>query len=74
MKKELKKYREILVLGSQQPSDFWKEEGGDDKQVKSAREAFLEISQIFLRRMKQVELAEYLQSGKNPWHRSGQTF
>lgn len=74
MKKELKKYREILYLGSQRPSDVWKEEGGDDKQVKSAGEAFLEISQIFLRRMKYAELAEYLQSGKNLWHRSGQTF
>lgn len=64
MKKELKKYRKILDFGSQHGSGVWKEEDCDEEQMGSAGDAFLEISQIFLRRMKQAELAEYLQSGK----------
>lgn len=63
MKKELNKYREILDFGSQHGSDVWKEDC-DEEQMGSAGDAFLEISQIFLRRMKQAELAEYLLSGK----------
>lgn len=67
MKKELKKYRKILDFGSQHGSGVWKEEDCDQEQMGSAGDAFLEISQIFLRRMKQAELAEYLQSGKFLW-------
>lgn len=74
MKRQLKKYREMLNLGSQSCSDVWEEEGSDEEQSSSAGEAFLEILQIFLRRMEQVELAEYLQSGKNPWHVLDHTF
>lgn len=66
MKKELKKYREILDIGSQHGSDVWKQDC-DEEQMGSAGDSFLEISQIFLRRMKQAELAEYLQSGKILW-------
>lgn len=67
MKKELKKYRKILDFGSQHGSDVWKEEDCDEEEMGGAGDAFLEISQIFLRRMKQAELAEYLQSGKFLW-------
>lgn len=64
MKKELKKYRRILDFGSEHSLDIGKEEDCDEEQMRSAGDAFLEISQFFLRRMKQAELAEDLQSGK----------
>lgn len=74
MKNELKKYRKKLNSDFQQCSEDGEEEGEDDQeQVRSAGQAFLEIAQNFLRRMKQAELAECLQSGKNVGHVSEHT-
>ncbi|XP_056225514.1 NLR family CARD domain-containing protein 3-like [Seriola aureovittata] len=59
MKTELKKFQKVLspdypeCLGSQ---------NGDEEEQRGAREAFLEITLHFLRRMKQDDLAESLQS------------
>ena len=39
-------------------------DGEDEEQRKSSREAFLKITQHFLRRMMQAELADRLQSSK----------
>lgn len=69
MKNELKKYRKKLNSDFQPCSEGGEEEGDDDQeQVRSTSQAFLEIAQNFLRRMKQAELAECLQSGKNVGH------
>lgn len=74
MKNELKKYRKKLNSDFQQCSEDGEEEGDDDQeQMRSAGKAFLEIVQNFLRRMKQAELAECLQSGKNVGHVPGHT-
>ncbi|XP_027133580.1 NLR family CARD domain-containing protein 3 [Larimichthys crocea] len=67
VKNELKKIQKILCseypgcLESQMEDE---EELGDEevKQRKSSREAFLKITQHFLRRMNQEELADHLQS------------
>lgn len=73
VKNELKKIQKILCseypgcLESQMEDE---EELGDEevKQRKSSREAFLKITQHFLRRMNQEELADHLQSSKRIQH------
>ncbi|XP_041863393.1 NLR family CARD domain-containing protein 3-like [Melanotaenia boesemani] len=59
MKKELKKIQKLLSPDYPECSVL---EGEDEEQRKSSREALVKITVDFLRRMKQEELAERLQS------------
>lgn len=61
MKNELKKFQR--VLRSDYP-ECLESHGENEEQRTSSREAFLKITLDFLRRMKQEELAECLQSSK----------
>ena len=69
MKNELKRFQRVLSSDYPECSESQCEDeevldGEDDKQMRSSREAFLKITQHFLRRMKQEELADCLQSSK----------
>ncbi|XP_041855209.1 uncharacterized protein LOC121648844 [Melanotaenia boesemani] len=59
MKKELKKFQKLLSLDYPECSVL---EGEDEEPRKSSREALVKITVDFLRRLKQEELAERLQS------------
>ncbi|XP_036980776.1 NLR family CARD domain-containing protein 3-like isoform X2 [Acanthopagrus latus] len=66
-KNELKKIQKALCSDYPECLDSWREDeevldGEDEDQRKSSREAFLKITQHFLRRMMQAELADRLQS------------
>ncbi|XP_041645445.1 protein NLRC3-like isoform X2 [Cheilinus undulatus] len=56
VKDELKEMQKVL-----EESDFTKRQRGDDEALTNSKEAVLKIAQNFLRRMKQEELADYLQ-------------
>ncbi|KAM3613452.1 uncharacterized protein V6R79_026313 [Siganus canaliculatus] len=58
VRKELKKMHKLLSPDESQRED----EEADDEEQRSSREAFLKITLHFLRRMKQEELADCLQS------------
>ncbi|KAM3620353.1 uncharacterized protein V6R79_021986 [Siganus canaliculatus] len=58
VRKELKKMHKLLSPDESQRED----EGVDDEEQRSSREAFVKITLHFLRRMKQEELADCLQS------------
>ncbi|CAJ1077777.1 protein NLRC3-like [Xyrichtys novacula] len=62
VKKELKKIRRALSSDHPEFVDSQKED--EDKEQRKSREAFLKITQHFLRKMKQEELADCLQSSK----------
>ncbi|XP_035984166.1 NACHT, LRR and PYD domains-containing protein 3 [Fundulus heteroclitus] len=67
VKKELKKIQKVLSPVFPECSESrWEDEevleGEDEEQRRSSREAFVKITLNFLRRMKQEELAERLQS------------
>ncbi|KAM8755116.1 protein NLRC3-like isoform 2-T3 [Acanthopagrus schlegelii] len=67
VKNELKRFQRVLSSDYPECSESQCEDeevldGEDDKQMRSSREAFLKITQHFLRRMKQEELADCLQS------------
>ena len=62
VKKELKKFQKIL--SPDYPESSENQEEGEDEEQKSIREALVKITVKFLRRMKQEELAERLQSSK----------
>ncbi|MEQ2186037.1 hypothetical protein GOODEAATRI_024572, partial [Goodea atripinnis] len=64
MKNELNKIKKVLSLECLQSQKDVEEvlEGEDKEQRRSSREAFLKITLNFLRRMKQEELADCLQS------------
>ena len=69
MKKELKKIQKVLSPDYPECSESQREdeevlEGEDEEQRRSSREAFVKITLHFLRRMKQEELADRLQSSK----------
>ncbi|KAM3600261.1 uncharacterized protein V6R79_020241 [Siganus canaliculatus] len=61
VRKELKKMHKLLSPDESQRED----EEADDEEQKSSREAFVKITLHFLRRMKQEELADCLQSSKS---------
>ena len=69
MKNELKKIKKVLssdypeCLESQE-EDTEVMDGEEEEKKRSSREAFLKITLTFLRRMKQEELADRLQSSK----------
>ncbi|XP_070698566.1 uncharacterized protein [Pempheris klunzingeri] len=60
MNEELKQIE--MNLGSDYPECFQSQSEEEDEQRSSSREAFLKITQNFLRKMKQEELADRLQS------------
>ncbi|XP_035989651.1 NLR family CARD domain-containing protein 3 [Fundulus heteroclitus] len=67
VKNELKKIQRVLSPDYPESSESrWEDEevleGEDEEQRRSSREAFVKITLNFLRRMKQEELAEHLQS------------
>ncbi|XP_070848956.1 NLR family CARD domain-containing protein 3-like [Chaetodon trifascialis] len=67
VKNELKNFQKVLSSDYQDYSESRREdeevlEGEDENQRRSCRDAFLKITQHFLRRMKEEELAERLQS------------
>ncbi|XP_071398312.1 NLR family CARD domain-containing protein 3-like isoform X2 [Centroberyx affinis] len=67
VKKELKRVQRVLSPDNPECSDRQREDeevvdGEEEEQRRSSREAFLEITLHFLRRMKQEELADFLQS------------
>lgn len=69
MKTELKKVRRALCSDYPECSESQREdeeemEGGDKEQERSSRDAFLKITLHVLRKMKQEESAERLQSSK----------
>ena len=68
VKKELKKIQKVLSPDYPESSESQREDGevlkGEDEEQKSFREALMKITVDFLRRMKQEELAERLQSSK----------
>ncbi|XP_076579906.1 NLR family CARD domain-containing protein 3-like [Chaetodon auriga] len=59
VRNELKKIKTVL---SPDDPECLESQGEDEEQRRSSREAFLKITQHFLRRMKEEELAERLQS------------
>ena len=63
MKNELKKMQRVLSSDYRELLEIQKEDE-EEEQRKSSREAFLKITQHFLRRMKQEALADRLQSSK----------
>lgn len=69
MKNELKKIQKVLTpdypefLESQREDEEMLE-SEDEEQRRSSREALVKITLFFLRRMKQEELANHLQSSK----------
>ncbi|XP_030265047.1 NLR family CARD domain-containing protein 3-like, partial [Sparus aurata] len=65
VKNELKKIQKVLSSDYPECSESQREDGEDEEQRRSSREAFLKITLHFLRRMKQEELADHLQS-KSP--------
>ena len=69
VKNELKKVQKVLSSDYPECSESQREDeevldGEDEEQRRSSREAFLKITLHFLRRMKQEELADRLQSSK----------
>ncbi|TDG96026.1 hypothetical protein EPR50_G00235290 [Perca flavescens] len=62
VKKELKKIQK--VLNPDYPECSESQRDNEDEEQRSSREAFLKITVDFLRRMKQDELADRLQSSK----------
>ena len=62
VKNELKKIQK--VLNPDYPECLESQSEGEDEEQRSSREAFLKITLHFLRRMKQDELADCLQSSK----------
>ena len=69
VKNELKKFQKILSPDypeclERQSEDEEVLHGEEEEQRRSSREAFLKITLNFLRRMKQEELADRLQSSK----------
>ena len=69
MKNELKKMQKVLSPDYQECLESQREDeevldGEEEEQRRSSREAFLKITLHFLRRMKQEELADRLQSSK----------
>ncbi|KAM4599449.1 NLR family CARD domain-containing protein 3-like [Fundulus diaphanus] len=67
VKKELKKIQKVLSPDDLDCSESQRDdeevlEGEDEEQRRSSREALMKITQIFLRMMKQEELADRLQS------------
>ena len=69
MKNELKKIQKVLSSDNPECAEGPSEEeevleGEDEEQRRSSRESFLKITLHFLRRMKQEELADCLQSSK----------
>ena len=69
MKKELKKIQRVLSPDYPECLESQREDeevldGEDEEQRRSSREEFLKITLNFLRRMKQEELADCLQSSK----------
>ena len=69
MKNEMKKIQKVLSPDypeclESQSEDEEVLDGEDEEQRRSSREAFLKITLHFLRRMKQEELADRLQSSK----------
>ncbi|XP_071393848.1 NLR family CARD domain-containing protein 3-like [Centroberyx affinis] len=67
MKNELKRFQRVLSPDypeclERQREDEELVDGEEEEQRSSSREAFLQITQLFLRRMKQEELADSLQS------------
>ena len=63
VKNELKKIQKVLSSGYPECLESQREDE-EEEQRKSSREAFLKITLHFLRRMKQEELADCLQSSK----------
>ncbi|KAI3377523.1 hypothetical protein L3Q82_008424 [Scortum barcoo] len=69
VKNELKRIQRVLspdypACLESQKEDEGVLDGEDEEQRRSCRDAFLKITLHFLRRMKQEELADFLQSGK----------
>lgn len=69
MKNELKKMQKVLSPDYPECLESQREDeevldGEDEEQRRSSREEFLKITLNFLRRMKQEELADCLQSSK----------
>ena len=69
MKNELKKMQKLLSPDYPECLESQREDeevldGEEEEQRRSSRDAFLKITLHFLRRMKQEELAERLQSSK----------
>ena len=69
MKNELKKTREFLTSNDpkcleSQMKDGEVLDGEEEEQRRSSREALLKITLHFLRKMKQEDLADFLQSSK----------
>ncbi|XP_077952907.1 protein NLRC3-like [Gasterosteus aculeatus] len=62
VKNELKKIQKVVSSGHPECLEKEDEEELDEEQRRSSREAFVKISVHFLRRMKQEELAERLES------------
>ncbi|MEQ2170081.1 hypothetical protein GOODEAATRI_031696, partial [Goodea atripinnis] len=66
VKNELKKIQKVLSLDypecSESQRDDEEELEGENEEQRSSREALMKITLIFLRRMKQEELADRLQS------------
>ncbi|KAM8734052.1 protein NLRC3-like isoform 1-T1 [Acanthopagrus schlegelii] len=68
VRKELKTIKKLLSLDypecleSQREDEEMLDDGGEDDQRRSSKEAFLKIALHFLRRMKQLELADSLES------------
>ena len=69
VKNELEKFQKVLSADDPECSEKQSEDeevvdGEEEEQRRSNREAFLKITLNFLRRMKQEELADCLQSSK----------
>ncbi|MEQ2263773.1 hypothetical protein XENORESO_012523, partial [Xenotaenia resolanae] len=66
VKNELKKIQKVLSPDDPECSESQRDDdeelGGEDEEQRSSREALMKITVIFLRRMKQEELADRLQS------------
>ena len=70
MKNELKKMQKVLSPDYTECSESQREDeemldSEEEEQRRSSREAFLKITLHFLRRMKQEDLADCLQSSKS---------
>ena len=69
VKNELKRIHKVLSSDTSECSESQNEDeklvdDGDEEQRKTSREAFVKITVHFLRRMKQEQLADRLQSSK----------